>query len=80
MVDVPVGASLDGITTEECFQKTPLDFVGDKQWVMYSKSQERIEVQAVRTKEGTFPAGSQWTRNPFNASKNEEGYKRQGLR
>ena len=75
MVDVLVGASLDGITTEECFQKTPLDFVGDKQWVMYSKSQERVELQAMRTKVGTFPAGSQWTRNPFK-SKKEEGYKR----
>ena len=71
------GQSLEGILTEECFQKTTLDFVGDKQWVMYSQRQKRVEIDAMRTREGTFPSGSQWTRNPFNP-KDESGKKRQG--
>ena len=70
------GQSLEGILTEECFQKTTLDFVGDKQWVMYSQKQKRVEIDAMRTREGTFPLGSQWTRNPFNP-KDESGKKRQ---
>lgn len=76
--DYTPGESLEGILTEDCFQKTTLDFVGDKQWVMYSRSQERVELNAMRTNEGTSPPGSQWTRNPFNASKNEDGKKRRG--
>merc|ERR1712029_121911 len=64
--------------TEECFQQTPLDFVGDTHQVMYSRSKERTELPALRTREGTFPPGSQWTRNPFNSSRNEESSKRRG--
>ena len=50
--------------TEDCFQKIPLDFVGDKQWVMYRAdhggdgSGHRTEVAARRTREGTFPPGT----------------------
>ena len=57
--------------TEDCFQETPLDFVGDKQWVMYRADHgndgtgHRTEVAARRTREGTFPHGSQWTANPL---------------
>ena len=64
------------IATEDCFQKTTLDFVGDKQWVMYSQKQKRVQIDAMRRKEGTFPSCSQWTRNPFNP-KDESGKKRQ---
>jgi len=51
--------------TEECFQDTTLDFVGDKQWVMRKHEAHRTEVHAKRTREGTYPPGSQWTKNPM---------------
>ena len=52
--------------TEECFQQTTLKFVGDKQWIQASEPgrQNRTEIPARRTTNGTFPPGSQWTRNP----------------
>ena len=54
--------------TEECFQQTPLRFVGDKQWVQYGEDKStRYAFQAVRTDQGTTPAGSQWTKNPIPA-------------
>ena len=61
--------------TEECFQQTPLDFVGDKQWVNYEIDREtghRTEVEALQTTEGTFPKGSMWRANPL-LPKGEEG-------
>lgn len=52
--------------TEECFQQNHLDFVGDHQWVVLdAEPEERTEIAAVRTREGTFPLGSQWTKNPL---------------
>ena len=54
--------------TEECFQETPLDFVGAMQWVQYGEDRNnRTEFRANRTREGTFPQGSQWTKNPIPA-------------
>jgi len=54
--------------TEECFQNIPLDFVGDKQWVQYGEDKSsRIEINATRVTKGTFPKGSQWTKNPIPA-------------
>jgi len=54
--------------TEECFQQTPLKFVGDTQWVQYGEDKEtRIEIPATRTSQGTTPKGSQWTKNPIPA-------------
>lgn len=54
--------------TEECFQQTPLRFVGDKQWIQYGKDEStRVEIQATRTTQGTYPEGSQWTKNPIPA-------------
>jgi len=64
---VPAG----GITeiTEECFNQGHLSFVGDTNWVYagirpyqnydYSKWEE---VPAIRTTEGTYPSGSEWTK------------------
>ena len=52
-----------GRLTEECFQQGHLEFFGDKQWI--ELGEDRIEIEAVRTREGTFPEGSQWTRNPI---------------
>merc|ERR1712203_375766 len=52
--------------TEACFQKHHLSFVGDKQWVQWGDNKStRIEVEAVRVTEGTYPVGSQWTRFPL---------------
>lgn len=60
--------------TEECFQQTPLEFVGDKQWVQYGEDKAtRYEFTAVRTKEGTNPPGSQWTKNPIPACNGLDG-------
>jgi len=55
-----------GALTEECFQQGHLEFSGDMQWVQEGEDvNTRIEFEAVRTKEGTFPEGSQWTRLPI---------------
>merc|ERR1711957_415751 len=54
--------------TEECFQRTPLEFVGDKQWIQFGDGMDRsnrTEIPAVRVKEGVLPKGSVWTRNPI---------------
>ena len=49
--------------TEECFNQGHLEFYGDKQWIDFGEG--RIELEAVRTRGGTYPEGSQWTRNPI---------------
>jgi hypothetical protein len=52
--------------TEECFQKTPLQFVGDESWIQFGDDESnRTAFPAVRTSEGTNPSGSQWTKNPI---------------
>ena len=54
--------------TEECFQAHPLRFVGDVQWVQHKKEfSTRTAIRAARTDVGTYPRGSQWTRNPVPA-------------
>ena len=55
--------------TEECFTKNTLRFVGDTQWIQSAAPgmSNRTAVPALRTTEGTFPAGSQWTRNTIPA-------------
>jgi len=60
---LPEGGTAD--LTEECFQEMTLDFTGDKQWVILHNEEHRKEVVAKRTREGTFPPGSQWTKNPL---------------
>ena len=61
----------DGISglTEECFQSGHLDFVGDTQWVYYGdehiESEAKMEMNATRINEGTFPVGSSWTAVPW---------------
>jgi len=60
----------EGVTglTEECFQAGNLKFVGDKQWIQWNDNpKNRTEITALRTTEGTTPAGSQWTRDPIPA-------------
>ena len=56
----------EGLVTEECFQQTPLNFASDHSWVQYGwDPATRVELVASRTREGTFPPGSQWTMNPI---------------
>ena len=62
--------------TEECFQETPLEFVGEEQWVVYGKDlheEKRTELVANRTSIGTFPPGSTWTANPLRPHDEEGG-------
>ena len=44
-----------------------LRFHGDRQWVQYGEGGPRVSFLANRTSEGTWPRGSQWTRNPIPA-------------
>merc|ERR1719510_278131 len=63
-----------GYLTEECFQETPLDFVGELQWVQYGQDEEsRVAFVANRNTEGTYPKGSQWTKNPIPACYSPNG-------
>jgi len=60
--------------TEECFKKNYLKFVGDKQWIQWgSNKATRKEIPAIRTSVGTFPEGSQWTKNPVPACRGRGG-------
>ena len=63
----------EGVVTEECFQATPLSFHGDSQWVQYGEGGAKIRFPANRTREGTWPEGSQWTKNPIPACLNPDG-------
>jgi len=52
--------------TEECFQRMPLEYASDVQWVQFGPDEStKIEFMANRTKQGTTPAGSTWTKNPI---------------
>merc|ERR1711953_1425278 len=54
--------------TEECFQSTPLQFADDFHWIQFGEEKtNRTRIPAFRTSKGTFPAGSQWSRNPIPA-------------
>ena len=53
--------------TEECFNQRPLRFAGNSQFIEENLSKKRTEIPAIRTTNGTFPKGSQWTRNPIPA-------------
>jgi len=60
--------------TEECFQKTPLKFEGDMQWIQFGEDEStRFSFPAVRTDKGTTPHGSQWTKNPIPACRGGDG-------
>ena len=63
MIETVLRLPVEGLAglTEECFQQTPLRFVGDTQWYNDDKSDEWQEGRAMRTDEGTHPGGSQWT-------------------
>jgi len=52
--------------TEECFEQTVLKATSDVSWIQEgSDTSSRREIPALRTTEGTYPSGSEWTRNPI---------------
>jgi len=63
--------------TEECFQKTPLEFVGEDQWLQFGNgydASQRITVKARRVGgEKVVPKGSTWTMNPIPGCKDTGG-------
>jgi hypothetical protein len=59
----PLPAAGRQALTEECFQQTPLAFVGETSWYEFT-NKSRIAYKAMRTSDGTTPAGSTWSRNP----------------
>jgi len=64
------GMNVTDQVSEQCFQQTPLEFVGDKQWIQFGDGVEgdkMVEIPAVRLTEGVLPEGSTWTRNPIPA-------------
>ena len=58
-------APADKPLTEEQFRKMPLDFVGPGILRWGGNVSSQLEFNATRTTEGTFPAGSMWSRNPI---------------
>ena len=49
--------------TEECFQRTPLDFVGTQTEIRYTDaSKAAVKIPAVTTSVGTYPKGSMCAR------------------
>ena len=64
-----------GNITEECFASNTLSLVGDTSRIRFAPIQQYentrqvadVVIPAVRVTKGTYPAGSQWTRNPIPA-------------
>ena len=53
--------------TEACFQEGHLDFYGNTSWIYYRATKDFdpdlwTPIEAVRTRNGTFPEGSQWAK------------------
>ena len=53
--------------TEKCFQEGHLNFYGDSTWIYWQPNDDFnpnnwMEQPAVRTRVGTTPAGSQWSK------------------
>jgi hypothetical protein len=54
--------------TEACFQSGHLEFASAQTWIQYGdNTTNRTAIPATRVSEGTFPAGSVWTKNPIPA-------------
>ena len=68
--------SADGsAVTEECFQQTPLDFVGKETEIRYTDSAKKsVTIPAVTTAVGTYPKGSMWRKNPVPMCNCDVGY------
>jgi len=55
---------IDPDVTEECFQQNVLKFATDSSWIEFPNG-TRIEFPLTKVTEGTYPAGSEWARNPI---------------
>jgi len=56
----------DSDLSESCFQRTVLSATRNISWIQDgSDTHSRREIQARRTRVGTFPIGSEWTMNPI---------------
>jgi len=53
--------------TEACFQKYPLEFVKEKQAILFADG-KRVPINGTFISEGTTPAGSTWSRLPIPAT------------
>jgi len=52
--------------TEECYQQRPLDFATETTQIRYvDGSRAPFFINATTTNQGTWPAGSQWRKNPI---------------
>lgn len=61
--------------TEECFQRTPLAFVGNTTEIRYTDSAKpSVTIPAVTTSVGTHPKGSMWRKNPVPMCNCDLGY------
>eukprot|EP00040_Diaphanoeca_grandis_P012695 m.64326 g.64326 ORF g.64326 m.64326 type:complete len:384 (+) comp23415_c0_seq1:209-1360(+) len=56
--------SADEELTEACFQRTPLPFTGDKQWLRWNNGSQ-LQINATLVSDGTMPLGSTWAMNPI---------------
>lgn len=54
----------DAELTEECFAKTPLEFVRDAQALQWNNG-TRMSIKGTFVDEGTYPLGSTWAMNPI---------------
>ena len=53
------------LLTEDCFQRHPLEFVGNTTDIVSATGTVLHTIPAARTTVGTTPPGSEWTRNPI---------------
>merc|ERR1712232_163597 len=58
--------------TEECFQRTPLPFVGAMQQLQLA-NKTVVDIPATHVSNGTLPAGSVWAMNPVPACDDMSG-------
>lgn len=59
---------LDSDLSEDCFQQHHLEFASEQSWIQYgSDKSNRSVIDAPVLSTGTFPAGSQWKKNPIPA-------------
>ena len=68
--------------TEECFQQTPMEFVGNEQWVEYRIDRDtgkRTKLQALQTHSGTYPEESMWRANPLLPDREDGGSQDYGM-
>ena len=61
-------SGISGVT-EECFKDGHLDFYGDIKWIREGPENENhwnrtewVPMEPLRTKEGTYPKNSEWTK------------------